>query len=1411
MKMYSAMKSMLVYTQPGLKLPKGDTPGFGNAVFLISPTKSDGYSLLSDGFLQYKMGLYKHCMIDFIYKEKIGYKKYLKNNTGEFKKEFNEIEFPAQIKLVNNSNKVSILKRNLNLLVNLGEWHNIYFQYQIKSSVEKICRNYTNFLRNKINDDRMNEYHKILYIDIDQWIKTGKKLSYDRKNMTNPIVIFLIALYKFPDAFLTLRECDFVFTSEVMGKAMKISSNDLTKKNYSTIKRRLISMIHKKYIDEESLDESIVDGVSPSKPISEMTSDEMITVVKNQESRELEEKKEKIIASLTKNLMGDVEDISGQFDDDDDMEDTTPIETDDDEINEIKDMAGKYIDDHPELLEDDDINNAVNEVSKEIKKKVYINEFAPKYSDKELKEIQKLANIQASTIGNLDDTIADMKTKTIDETDYSDVIDTGNPDIVKSKFINFDKSYNKKKLQKDIDNSVGQLANASTKIFVIDKKEEDTSTSMDLKKTLTYKLEDENGKKMTLKFDVPIIFDDHFMYIKGNKKVLQHMLILMPLVKAGKDYVEIVTNYQKMFVLRKCMNDLKTNAILKFILSNKDEFEVITGNGTAVNKKHKTTMEYNMMAKKVIQFNIGENLIILDMNKLKETMDIMHIKYDNIDTTKNIMIGINVKDKSPIYINENESFNDAILTLMPEDYKEAIRKIGRKGNSGKQLMYSVTKPLQKEAPLILILLYFEGFKTVMEKAKIEYELIPKSDKKLDIDLFEWGLTELEDGYIKWKRYPSENSLLMNGLTHLPMHLYTMEELNSKDTYMYLLTNIYNYANQSFNLDQYYDFMIDPITKEILVDQHLPTDLVSLCLLANKMLKTEDYTAESDLHNMRLRSNEVIAYHTYKAITDAYNSYRKTQHRKNPESISMNQDAVMKRLAKQPASVMNDASSLNPVFEICSLRKVTYKGEQGTNESHAFKLPVRAYNESMLGVLAITTSNDGEVGVNRLLTLEPNITSTRGYIDVAGKENVENLNTANLLTPSEMLTPLGVQHDDPARTAMTYKQSLAMVMIDDSDPVLVGNGFEKAMAYHLSSEFTIVADDDGEVIEKTPEYTVIKYNNGKYRTIDTTVQIKKNASSGFFIENQLTCNKNVGDKVKKNEVVAWNDKAFEKEGNNLNVSMRLGPLLKVAIIPEWDIYEDSAPITHNASEKMTTTMVASMDITLSKDAYISKMVKVGDKINAGESVIVFDNFHEDEDVVAMLQGMREELAEDVVESNYTTKESHYTGTIVDIDIISTVPLEELSPSLRKIVGAYWKKLKKKDKVLDKYKNSDDLNFYKSGNLITKFPGPVTPDFQGKVKGTKVDEGVIITIYISYKDIMSRGDKLTSEFALKSINSHVIEKGLEPYSEFRPDENIDLITAPLSISARKTPSIFLAMFANKLMIESKRHLKEYWEKN
>ena len=1411
MKLYESLKPLIVYTQETVSLPIGAKIGHNNAVFLVAPDRNSAIKMIqSPGLIDTKKGLYKKYAIDFIYKDKIGFKKISQNQGGVFRKEIAESPLPNHLTLVSNTNRVSVINGKYNMIVNLGEWMQMYFQFQTKGSIEKICKNFFIFLMKRLSeslyeDKTENNYKKTIVIDIDQWMNTKQKFGLNRENLNNPIPILLVSIYKYSGILSSLSDVDFLIISSSQKKVIKIVSDDLNRKNYTKIKSRILSMIDKTYIDEKNLEESTAIDQTPveKKPLDQMDTKEIISTMSEKEKQKMERNREKLINSLIRNLIPSTEDIS-------DPEDSSEVEMDNDEVNEIKDMANRYLDDHPELLKSGNMVIAEQEIQKELKKR-YIREFSPKYTDKQLKVIQELQGKQNATIGNMESYIGDLRSKIIDTSDFSNVASTSNPNLLESKFVNFERSYNAKKLEQDIDQAVGIFANASKKVFVIDKHVEDTSTPVNLKKTYTYTLKDEAGREMKLCFDIPIIFDDHFMLLNGNKKIIQHTFVLKPLVKTGPSTVQIVSNYQKMFIMRKGHVDLKTNALYRYLNKHKTDFHVQTGNGIVTNKKYKSTLEYDAIAKRIVQFEINNHLFILDTVVIDKLIKEGKIDTKNIDFTTQIIIGIDDKGK-PMVMSINESFVNRVFAVMPTDIVQDIKKTAKSSNGGKLLMYTETKPLNSKIPLILLLLYFEGFSKVMEKAEIEYKLITKDEYNAkDIDFFEWGITEMEDGYIQWKRYPTENSLLMNGMNPLPMHLYSIEELDSKDTYMYLISNFYKFVNQAFNLDQYYDFMIDPITREILTDMHLPTDIVSLCLLANKMLKVNESVNESHMQNVRVRSNEIIPYHVYKQITDAYRDYRKTQHRKRPKAISMKQDAVIRSLAKQPASAMNDASSLNPILEISKLRAVTYKGENGTNMDHAFTLDVRAYNESMLGVLGITTSADSGVGINRQLALEPNITSTRGYIDVRGEEHVQEMTSAQLLAPSELLTPLGVQHDDPTRTSMAYKQSMYMLLTDDSDPVLIGNGAEKVIPYHLSDEFIINAEEDGQVIEKDDEFMVVRYKSGKYRTIELSKQIRKNASAGFYIPVQHTTNLKAGQKFKKNEILSWENRAFKKNPGESEAAMRLGPLVKVAILPSWDIYEDSAPVSRRASVAMTAPMVMPVEVVLDKNAYVSRICKVGDKVNAGDSVMVFDNYHEDEDVLAMIQGLRQDLQEDVIESTYSKKTTHYTGEIVSIEIVTTVPVEELSESLQKIVKENWKKLKKRDKLVEKYKNKGDMNYYKSGVLLTETTDPVEPDYQGKVKGKVVNEGVIITFYIEFHDVLARGDKLAAEFALKSVTSHVIDDGLEPYSESEPDEPIDLITAPLSVSARKTPSIFIAMFGNKLLIKRYEQLRKWWNEN
>ena len=165
--------------------------------------------------------------------------------------------------------------------------------------------------------------------------------------------------------------------------------------------------------------------------------------------------------------------------------------------------------------------------------------------------------------------------------------------------------------------------------------------------------------------------------------------------------------------------------------------------------------------------------------------------------------------------------------------------------------------------------------------------------------------------------------------------------------------------------------------------------------------------------------------------------------------------------------------------------------------------------------------------------------------------------------------------------------------------------------------------------------------------------------------------------------------------------------------------------------------------------------------------------------------------------------------MDIRIYTTSPLDECDPTLASIIKDYWKRIDSKNKTLEKFSNPDDLEHYKSGQIIKEISSVINLKDKDKIAGQEVNPGdILILFYIKYPLAASKGDKVVCSVC-KGIVSHVFDEGLEPYSEYRPVEPIDTIVAPLAVSARKVPNIFLTIFTNKVLIELKHQLREIYE--
>ena len=77
--------------------------------------------------------------------------------------------------------------------------------------------------------------------------------------------------------------------------------------------------------------------------------------------------------------------------------------------------------------------------------------------------------------------------------------------------------------------------------------------------------------------------------------------------------------------------------------------------------------------------------------------------------------------------------------------------------------------------------------------------------------------------------------------------------------------------------------------------------------------------------------------------------------------------------------------------------------------------MRAYDDTMNGIVSgNSTPYSGQAGITRALTYDPEISSVRGYIP---RTDQNKLNAANMLSPTELLSPFTAAGADPPRQAI----------------------------------------------------------------------------------------------------------------------------------------------------------------------------------------------------------------------------------------------------------------------------------------------------------------------------------------------------------------------------------------------------------
>lgn len=976
-------------------------------------------------------------------------------------------------------------------------------------------------------------------------------------------------------------------------------------------------------------------------------------------------------------------------------------------------------------------------------------------------------------------------------------IDSVNPEWKDMKFAATMGSY---KLDDDIVRIFGSFYNKSNPLVVRELNKEDTSTSDDLIETYTCKYESAKGERFTLKLDIPKFVDNQYMILRGNRKNIPIQLFLMPILKTEENAVQIVSCYNKIFVRRFGTNSGKSNPVTDKLMKALDkEYKHIkteTGDNSKVCSKYELPIDYIDLASNYSKIETPRYTFLFNQDYIRS-------KY-KIDDKNGLCFGIDKKTKEPIYFKPNPDqpiFFSYYLQMMIEtslantNERELFIDNFNSAATAVRYCYSRASILGTNIPLVVICGLAEGLEKTMQKAKIKYSL---SESRPKYDKATQDIIKFNDGYLLYNLDYS-SCLLMNGLKQCATEEHSLTEINSRLMYLDFL-DMFGGRIKADGLDNFQDCMVDPITREVLQHYKLPTDYVSILLYANFLLSDNKFTKHGDIRSTRrMRRMEQVASYMYEVLSKAYGAYSTGLKHGRNVGFSVKQSAVIDRLLV--GNTTDDQSILNALGEYEAYYAVTPKGPSGMNSDRAYSLDKRSFDDSMVNVLSASTGFAGNVGISRQATIDANIEGSRGYIyNDPDMENGE-INSVKTLCMTESLTPFTTTRDDPMRLAMGFIQTSKHGMrCNHSDPALITSGADEALPYLISNTFAYKAKENGKVVEIVPdEYMIIEYDkpvDGKsHEYIDLSESVQKNSSSGFYVTLKLDTELKEGKRFKAGDIVAYDKQSFSDEiGADDNIAYNIGTLAKFAILNTDEGFEDSAIISNSLSEAMASDVVLEKEITIPKAANVYNLVKKGQEIHEGDTLMILQNAYDEEDVNMLLKNLAGS-EDEITDLGRIPIKSKVTGVVQDIIIERTVEIDELSLTLKKVVNSYENDIKRKKKAMAQYGIEDENKTLPDTKAM-----PAT----GKLKNAY--DSVVIRIYLMYHDKFKVGDKLIYGTAVKGVDKDVFPEGLEPYSEYRKDEKIHALLSIGSINARMVTSVLITTAINKGLIELSRKVKD-----
>jgi hypothetical protein len=647
------------------------------------------------------------------------------------------------------------------------------------------------------------------------------------------------------------------------------------------------------------------------------------------------------------------------------------------------------------------------------------------------------------------------------------------PKVAEPKFDAISASYlDTGMMDRDMASIVASLSNDPLVPHFVQKVERrDTSDSMNLKETMSVQYRDPSGRSTTVHVDMPIVTRDGYMVMNGNKYSVTKQILAMPIIKVRPGEVLITTAYNKATVERFGQNASAMSSYIRLLASKAvgaRGVKVELASATAANAKYKSTVEYDDVARTVRSIRTSGSAFIfsrpaLDAELKKVLTPKLAAKYEAALAAypgshpvgwieKGDKVILMLADGTLRFVTETteESMADVdlakmIYTVVTEVDPKA--EVPAPSVPNRKYAYSRVKMLSQYLPAAAIVGYDLGLVPMLKRAGIDFQLVDaaafRRGKYAGMDSIRF-----EDGVVVFNPKRIRDSLLMNGLKELDTDDTPMADFGpGGNGWVEHIADRLGSPGHAKALVNYQASFIDPMTRDLLEAEGLPTDMAGVLLHASNMLEDNRHSESNDMASYRLRGPELINALLYKTLHKEMERVRATRESASPQKLLVNQNDVMR--AVQGASNVEEVSQLNPLLEAELRGKATWTGASGgLSDGRTVNRAMRAYHKSMKGIFGFYSPDSAEIGVKRTLAFGAAVKDVRGRFD----HEIAKSDAAQVLALGELISPFTAQHSDPPRIGMQSKQATHTMPIRKHTPLLVGSGAEKALASAIGNTY-----------------------------------------------------------------------------------------------------------------------------------------------------------------------------------------------------------------------------------------------------------------------------------------------------------------------------------------------------------------------